>query len=58
MKANGLKKIAVVIVDFDNNEKIITIMARNNHEAGLLARKECDPYFGEKVFYVKGEIAA
>ena len=57
MKANGMKKIAVVIVDFDNNEKVIVVDARNNWEAGLVARKACDPYNGEKVFYVKGEVA-
>ena len=51
-----MKKIAVVIVDFDNNEKTIVVEARNNWEAGLVARKACDPYNGEKVFYVKGEV--
>ena len=53
---NGMKKIAVVLVDFDNNEKTIVVEARNNWEAGLIARKACDPYNGEKVFYVKGEV--
>lgn len=51
-----MKKIAVVIVDFDNNEKTIVVEARNNWEAAVVARKACDPYNGEKVFYVKGEV--
>ena len=56
MNANGLKKIAVVIVDFNNDEKMIVVEAKNNFEANMVARRACDPYKGEKVFYVKGEV--
>ena len=56
MNTNGMKKIAVRIVDFDNNEKDIVVEARNNWEAALVARRACDPLNGEKVFFVRGEV--
>lgn len=41
-----------IIVDFNNDERVVFVEAVNKHQAHYVARFHCKPEQGERVFYV------